>query len=103
MGSTGTMANYALIFGATGIQGWAVTNQLLAGYPTTDSFSTVTALANRKPSENMLWPKSEKLQVVSGINLLTEDGQEALEKQMKETVPGIECVTHVFFFGAASL
>ncbi|KAK5674471.1 hypothetical protein LTS10_012859 [Elasticomyces elasticus] len=98
MGSTGSPSNHALIFGATGIQGWAVTNQLLKGYPSSDSFDKVTALANRPPSENLLWPSSDKLQIVSGINLLKEDGQEALEKQMKEKVPGIETVTHVFFF-----
>ncbi|KAK5718749.1 hypothetical protein LTR15_008483 [Elasticomyces elasticus] len=98
MGSTGSPNNHALVFGATGIQGWAVTNQLLKGYPSSDSFDKVTALANRPPSENLLWPSSEKLQIVSGINLLNEDGQEALEKQMKEKVPGIETVTHVFFF-----
>lgn len=102
MGSTGQAGNHALIFGATGIQGWAVTNQLLGGYPTPDSFDRVTALANRPPSENMLWPESRKLQVVSGINLLNEGGQEALEKQMREKVPGVESVTHVFFFGSPS-
>ncbi|KAK5128223.1 hypothetical protein LTR85_002890 [Meristemomyces frigidus] len=98
MGSMGPAKNHALIFGATGIQGWAVTNELLNGYPTPDSFARVTALANRPPSEKMLWPKSNKLQVISGINLLHGGGQAALEKQMKEKVPGIENVTHVFFF-----
>ncbi|KAK3116446.1 hypothetical protein LTR53_003172 [Teratosphaeriaceae sp. CCFEE 6253] len=98
MGSTAKPGNHALIFGATGIQGWAVTNQLLQGYPTADSFARVTALANRPPSENLLWPKSDKLQIVSGINLLNEGGQEALEQQMKDQVPGIETVTHLFFF-----
>ncbi|KAK0938556.1 hypothetical protein LTR29_009870 [Friedmanniomyces endolithicus] len=98
MGSTGTSGNHALIFGGTGIQGWAVTNQILNGYPSADKFDKVTALANRTPSGNMLWPKSDRLQVVSGLDLLNEAGQEALEKQMKEKVPGIETVTHVFFF-----
>ena len=99
MGSTGTPASHALIVGATGIQGWAVTNELLEGYPTANSFDKVTALANRPPSENLLWPKSDKLQIVSGINLLNEDGQEALEKQIKESIPAIDSVTHLFFFG----
>lgn len=100
MGSTGRPGNHALIFGATGIQGWAVTHALLEGYPSQDSFERVTALANRKPTEAMLWPESEKLQVVSGINLLNDNGQTALESQLQEQVPGIETVTHVFFFGA---
>lgn len=99
MGSMGTQSNHALIFGATGIQGWAVTKQLLEGYPTPDSFSKITALTNRPPSENLLWPESKKLEIVSGINLLNEGGQAALESQMKEKVSGIDSVTHVFFFG----
>jgi hypothetical protein len=45
------------------------------------------------------WPASKKLQVVSGLDLLTEKGQEGLEKEMKEKVKGIETVTHVYFFG----
>nr|OQO29476.1 hypothetical protein B0A51_02783 [Rachicladosporium sp. CCFEE 5018] len=98
MGSTDQTKNHALIYGATGIQGWAIVNELLKGYPSPDSFSKVTALVNRPPSENMLWPKSDKLQVISGIDLQIKDGQEALEKQMREKVPGIETVTHVFFF-----
>jgi hypothetical protein len=44
------------------------------------------------------WPVSKKLQVVSGLDLLTEKGQEGLE-EMKEKVKGIETVTHVYFFG----
>ncbi|KXL44417.1 hypothetical protein M433DRAFT_90482 [Acidomyces richmondensis BFW] len=98
MSSRNSLGNHALIFGATGIQGWAVTNELLQGYPSSDSFEMVTALTNRPPTENMLWPESSKLQVISGINLLNEDGQEALERQMKDKVPQIDDVTHVFFF-----
>lgn len=92
------MANHALVFGATGIQGWAVTNQLLNGYPSEDSFSKITALTNRPITEEMLWPENSKLQVVSGINLLTDKGQEGLIKELQERVPDIETVTQVFFF-----
>lgn len=92
------MANHALVFGATGIQGWAVINQLLSGYPSSDSFSKITALTNRPITEEILWPESNKLQVVSGINLLTDGGQEGLNKELKERVPNIETVTQVFFF-----
>lgn len=101
MGSIGQAENHALIYGATGIQGWAVVNQLLQGYPSPDSFSQVTALANRPPCEDMLWPQSNKLQIISGIDLLNKGGQEALQQQMLEKVPGIETVTHVFFFGTS--
>ena len=99
MGSTGSPPNHALVFGATGIQGWAVINQLLEGYPSPNAFSRVTALANRPPTENLLWPNSDKLQIVSGINLLNEGGQEALNEQLRKQVPEVKSVTHVFFFG----
>ncbi|KAF2485174.1 hypothetical protein BDY17DRAFT_246860 [Neohortaea acidophila] len=92
------MGKHALVFGATGIQGWAVVNQLLHGYPSSDTFEKVTALTNRPPTENLLWPQSEKLQVVSGIDLLNERGQEALEQQMREKIQDVHTVTQVFFF-----
>lgn len=76
-----------------------MTKQLLDGFPTPDSFKKVTALANRPPTETLLWPKSDKLQIISGINLLNDGGQQALEKQLTKEVPGIESVTHLFFFG----
>ncbi|KAK3691343.1 hypothetical protein LTR37_018704 [Vermiconidia calcicola] len=92
------MGNHALVFGATGIQGWAIVNQMLEGYPSEDAFEKVTALTNRPITEKMLWPESKKLQIVSGINLLTDKGQEGLEQEMKERIPSIETVTHMFFF-----
>ena len=97
------MGNHALIFGATGIQGWAVVNQILKGYPSENAFDKVTALTNRPITEEMLWPESKKLQIVSGINLLTEKGLEGLEKEMTERIPDVDTVTHVFFFGLSSL
>lgn len=100
MGSIGEMpGNHALIYGATGIQGWAIASQLLKGYPTEDSFGKITALTNRPLSEGVLWPESKKFQVVSGLDLLNKGGQEALEKDMKERIAGIETVSHVFFGG----
>ncbi|KAF1990415.1 hypothetical protein K402DRAFT_348521 [Aulographum hederae CBS 113979] len=94
-----TSGNHALIYGASGITGWAITNQLLEGYPSPDSFSKVTALTNRPLSaEQALWPKSDKLQIVSGLDLLTEKGQEGLEEEMKSKVKDMETVSHVYFF-----
>jgi hypothetical protein len=40
---------------------------------------------------------------VSGLDLLTEKGQEGLEKEMKDKVKGVETVTHVYFFGRNQL
>jgi hypothetical protein len=93
------MGNHALVFGATGIQGWAVVNQILNGYPSEDAFELVTALTNRPITEKMLWPESKKLQVVSGINLLAPKDQDGLENEMQRKIPGMETVTHMFFFG----
>ncbi|KAF7185709.1 Short chain dehydrogenase sirQ [Pseudocercospora fuligena] len=88
------MGNHALIFGATGIQGWAVTRELLNGYPSPSAFDRITALTNRPITGEMLWPESDKLQVVSGIDLLGDN----VDQEMKERVPDITGVTHVFFF-----
>lgn len=101
---TAAMGNHALVFGASGIQGWAVVNQILEDYPSSDTFERVTALTNRPVSNvELLWPQSDKLQVVSGIDLLTTDGQDALESSMKRDIVGISDVTHVFFFGQSRL
>jgi len=99
MGSTGdSKGHHALIYGASGITGWAIVNQLLNDYPDANTFSKVTALTNRPLTpEAAQWPKSEKLEVVSGLDLL-KGSQEDLEKDMKEKVLGIEDVTHVYFF-----
>lgn len=90
--------NHALIYGASGITGWAIVNNILQGFPSSDSFAKVTALTNRPLSpEAAQWPKSEKLQVVSGLNLLEGD-QSSLEAKMKEKISDISSVTHVYFF-----
>lgn len=86
------------MYGASGVTGWAVVNQILDGYPATDTFTKVTALANRPLSpEAAQWPKSDKLEVVSGLDLL-KGSQEELENGMKQKIADIENVTHVYFF-----
>src|ERR1700742_3964066 len=97
MGSAGVQ-NHALVFGASGITGWAIVNTILNGYPAESAFTKVTALTNRPlPAQVAQWPKSSKLQVFSGLDLLTGN-QSLLEATMKERIPGIETVTHVYFF-----
>jgi hypothetical protein len=86
--------------GASGITGWAIVNQILKGYPTPDTFASVTALANRPLSADVAqWPDSPKLQIVSGIDLLTSKGQDGLEAEMKEKIKNVGTITHVYFFG----
>lgn len=96
MGSAG--GNHALIFGASGITGWAIVNQILNGYPDTSSFSKVTAMTNRPLSQELSqWPKSDKLNIVSGLDLL-KGSQEDLETALKSRVDGVNTVSHVYFF-----
>ena len=86
--------------GASGITGWAIVNDILNGFPTPETFDSVTALTNRPLSpEAAQWPASPKLQVVSGVDILTSKGQEGLEAELKEKVKNIDHITHVYFFG----
>lgn len=92
--------NHAIVFGATGLIGWAAVNQLLSNYPAAGTFASVTAVSNRPvDAKRTFWPgesdSKPKLQLVSGIDLKSGD----LEAQLKEKVVGIDKVTHVFYFG----
>jgi len=90
---------HALVFGASGITGWTIIKELIQGYPDSNDFSKITALTNRPLSrEQALWPESDKLQIVSGLDLLTSKGQEGLDEEIKSKVSDIETVSHVFFF-----
>lgn len=90
--------NHALVFGASGITGWAIVNQILNGYPDTSTFAKVTALTNRSLSpEAAQWPTSDKLEVISGLDLL-RGSQEELEVAMRQKIADVENVTHVYFF-----
>ncbi|KAL5340915.1 hypothetical protein BJX70DRAFT_387023 [Aspergillus crustosus] len=92
------MGRHALVFGASGIIGWATVNAILENYPIPDAFERVTALTNRPLSvEDSLWPISEKLTVVSGLDLLAGD-QASLDESVRQRVPQIDTVSHVYFF-----
>ncbi|KAF2093843.1 hypothetical protein NA57DRAFT_68893 [Rhizodiscina lignyota] len=89
------MGNHALIYGASGITGWAIVNAILEGYPDAGAFDKVTALTNRPLSADAaIWPKSEKLQVVSGIDL----GKDGVQEDMKKRIKDVDTVSHVYFF-----
>jgi hypothetical protein len=86
----------ALVFGASGITGWAIVNTAL-DYPSKDTFSRVIALTNRPLSiEESSWPRDPRLVLQSGVDLSGDVGSilEALK-----SVAGIESVTHVYFSG----
>lgn len=60
---------HALVFGASGISGWALLNQCLS-YPTPSTFRRVTGLCNRPlNSQNALLPNDPRLNIVHGIDL----------------------------------
>jgi hypothetical protein len=96
--------HHALIYGASGISGWAITNALLGNDKHASQFSKITALTNRPLTrEQALWPQNDKLQIVSGLDLLTEKGQNGLEQEMRERIKDVESVSHVYFFCALVL
>ncbi|KAL8698264.1 MAG: hypothetical protein Q9224_001925, partial [Gallowayella concinna] len=93
---------HALVFGASGLIGWGIIDQLLSNYPSQGAFAKVTALVNRPLKlQDSFWPLESagqpELQLVDGINLA--DGTvESTTNLLKAKVKGIEDVTHVFYF-----
>lgn len=88
--------NHALVFGASGISGWALVKEALS-YPTPTTFSQVTALSNRPLSlADAHWPDDPRLQLASGVDLTSP--LDTVVEALKAKVKGIETVTHVFLF-----
>ncbi|KAE8148347.1 hypothetical protein BDV25DRAFT_141870 [Aspergillus avenaceus] len=98
MGSiSSSKANHALVFGASGINGWAFVNALANNYPDPGAFEYITAFTNRPLSaEQAQWPNSDKLRLVCGLDL-KEASQETLEQELVNRVPNLESVTTVYF------
>ncbi|KAJ6473122.1 hypothetical protein C8R45DRAFT_1012304 [Mycena sanguinolenta] len=97
---TTSITAHALVFGASGLAGWGVVDQLLKSYPTKGTFSTVTAVVNRPISvADSLWPNcdSPALDLVTGINL-AEGSVETFTALLKEKISNISTVTHVYYF-----
>ncbi|KAJ6018428.1 hypothetical protein N7499_002849 [Penicillium canescens] len=89
--------NHAVVFGCSGINGWALVNQLLSGYPAPNTFSKITAVANRLfTSEEAKWPRDDRLQIVSGIDLLGGDDT-TLQKTLSQKVLSVETISHVYY------
>lgn len=64
----------------------------------------MTAITNRYLSrEASQLPRSPKLQIVSGIDILTSRGVSGLAQDLESRVVNIEHVTHVYFFGRKPL
>ncbi|KAH8651832.1 hypothetical protein BGZ60DRAFT_436413 [Tricladium varicosporioides] len=90
------MSKSALIFGASGVTGWAFVNEILNDYPKKGIWGKVHALTNRplKQSDS-LWTNDPRLNIVSGIDLL-KGTQENLEAALG-VIEGIKEVTHVYY------
>jgi nucleoside-diphosphate-sugar epimerase len=90
--------NVALVFGASGISGWAVTKNLLS-YPTATTFARVIGLTNRPVDlDNSQLPTDDsRLEVYSGLNLRGELSE--VIAHMKEKVPNVDQVTHMYYCG----
>lgn len=91
------MSKSALVFGASGVTGWSFVNEILNDYPQPNIWKRVHALTNRPLSqEQSQWPQDERLNIVSGIDLL-QGSQDELESTIKQKIPDVEQVTHVYY------
>jgi nucleoside-diphosphate-sugar epimerase len=95
--------NHAIIFGASGIIGWALVNQLLDSNPDAGAFSKITAITNRPLNlSETCWPEPDSqrpnLQLVSGIDLRQGDGK-TLADTLNRTVKDVASVTHIYYLG----
>ncbi|KAJ5155932.1 hypothetical protein N7492_008735 [Penicillium capsulatum] len=89
--------NHAIVFGCSGINGWALVNQLLSNYPAAGTFAKVTAIANRPfAPDDAGWPRDNRLQIISGIDLLQGDHL-ALQKVLAEKAASVETVSHIYY------
>lgn len=94
---------HALVFGASGVVGWGVVEQLLDNYPAKGSFATVTALVNRPLDlADTQWPQPSsagpEFRLVSGANL-SDGSVEDFADWLGRNVAGVDKITHVFYLG----
>jgi hypothetical protein len=95
------MSSVAVVFGASGISGWGITRALLDA-ESKDAFSHIIALTNRPLSLAESGFKDDgRLHLQSGIDL-QENVDEVIVK-LRDSIPGIDKATHVFYTGKASL
>ncbi|KAL4955731.1 hypothetical protein BDW69DRAFT_204226 [Aspergillus filifer] len=92
--------NFALVFGASGISGWAVTKNLLS-YPSPTTFSRIIALTHRpRTVEDSGLSSDPRLELYSGIDLRAS--LDNVKQQMESKIPGLEEVTHVYYLAYAN-
>ena len=92
--------SHALIFGASGISGWALLNEITE-YPTPTTFARITGLSNRPLTlEQAHLPQDPRLNLVNGIDL-TKPVPEVVQ-MLKDKVKDAHAISHVFFTGMSS-
>jgi nucleoside-diphosphate-sugar epimerase len=83
----------ALVFGASGITGWAIMNNAVT-YPSPNTFERIVGLTNRPLSkEDSCIPQDPRIELYSGIDLSKKDTLIGKLQQVHE----IEKITHVYF------
>lgn len=86
------------MFGASGISGWSTLLELLK-YPTLGTFTSVTGLTNRLITfEEAFLPDDRDAQLHLASSLDLSSNPESVIEALA-TVPFIQEVTHVFYFG----
>lgn len=89
----------ALVFGATGVSGWALVNEILHDYPDKGIWNRVHALCNRPLDlSRSFWPDDKRLNIVPGVDLL-QGNQAELEAKIASRIPEVENITHVYYLG----
>ncbi|KAK8128949.1 hypothetical protein PG984_010057 [Apiospora sp. TS-2023a] len=93
--------NHAIVFGASGLIGWAMVDQLLAPYPAPGTFSSVAAVANRPIDlAEAHWPEPggnrPDLRLVSGVDLRGDAN--SLADTLRQQVPSMDKITHIYYF-----
>ncbi|KAI9729776.1 MAG: hypothetical protein M1818_008390 [Claussenomyces sp. TS43310] len=83
----------ALVFGASGITGWAIVNEALT-YPSPNTFARVVGLTHRSlAAKDAHFAESNRLELYSGFDL---SNREKVRHQLQK-VPYINKITHVYF------
>lgn len=95
--SSTTRMAHALILGASGISGWSILNRSRT-YPSPTTFSRITGTTNRPLTlEQARIPEDDRIQLVSGVDFTKTI--EEVAATLKEKIPDVHTVTHVFFTG----
>ncbi|KXH25574.1 hypothetical protein CNYM01_00355 [Colletotrichum nymphaeae SA-01] len=90
--------NVAMIFGASGISGWALMRECLS-YPSVTAFSRVIGLSKRPISRKRARLQDDpRLEIHTGLDLTDAD----LTLQRLETIPDVDSVTHMYFLAYTS-